>query len=187
MMSCSDREACRRGTAGSHLARTVSPCVCRAERSGERRLTIAPGWRVGCVLHGGCTRVGLLFTSRLALVYLLFTSCLSVLFPTFPAAASPLVPSRRITDAGTAAQVTSLRASLTFHSVGRARRLELPCGGERQAALAFEELAQAAVAGAEMAANNSGSDLFARLAPSAATAQPIFPANWPIDRNRRGF
>jgi hypothetical protein len=59
--------------------------------------------------------------------------------------------------------------------------------GERQAAAAFEEPAQTAIAGAALAAHDTGSRSLACLPAGAATAQPILPGYRAIDWNRGGF
>ena len=69
----------------------------------------------------------------------------------------------------------------------RVNELELLRGDEGQAAPAFEELAQAAVAGTARTTQESRRDLFAGFAPGTAAAQPIFPAYRPINRDRRGL
>lgn len=76
--------------------------------------------------------------------------------------------------------------TLQQQPVAKAERLKFLGRGERQAPAAFEELAQAAVAGTGLAAHDTRGDLLAGFAPGTATALPIFPAYRPINRDRGG-
>ena len=56
---------------------------------------------------------------------------------------------------------------------------------EGQPALALEEFAQAFVAGTGWSPDDSWGHAVARLAAGAAAFEPVFPANWLVDRNHR--
>ena len=127
---------------------------------------------VAWVLQACCPLVLLLFSSRLALIHLLFSLYFLTLRPRFPAPAACYYT----IDRATPAKVTTFCASSASSRLGRPCGLEFLRRYEWQAALAFKELAQSAVAGTAGATHDARRDSFARLAPGAATAQPIFPA-----------
>jgi len=58
---------------------------------------------------------------------------------------------------------------------------------ERQAALAVEKLAEAAIFRAVGAANDTGGDEFARLSARAPALEPVFSTDRPVNGNGRDF